>query len=279
MKYPGNKTIFLPELLDLISKHNNSTFIEPFAGSGTVSLSVSQTSVQNILLNDIDYHTFKIHESFKHGSYDELSELIDEIWTFGDPHHIKEDYYTARTSMNEKYYRNQTGNKEGFYYWLITIFAINSLMRFGPNGFNQGWGNRGVGRREGTRSMTRKKFNNIQDAYKKILLSNDDYNVLLNSLDDNSILFVDPPYSEMGSGTYDFSKEESESLIEKIKNWSGPVIYTDVFSEEKLELLGSGWDYKILRKNMGSGKPGKINQKRSESVYTNFKIQKAKFLF
>jgi site-specific DNA-adenine methylase len=271
--YPGNKTPFLDTILKLTNsvKNSVSSFYEIFAGSGTVSLHLSPLFL-HIILNDLDYHIFKIHSAFKYGSYEELHEIIEEIWSFGNPVDVKEDYYSARTALNKKYYKKDTGNREGFYYWTISTFAINSLMRFGPSGFNQGWGNRGLGRVAATRAMGERKFNEIHNAYKDIDLFNIDGFELLKDCDEKTLIFVDPPYVDKGSGTYSFTQEQHDKLIDILKNWCGPVMYTDVFSEERLQSLGSYWNYKILRTSMGSGKPGKSNYSNvSEAIYFNFK--------
>ena len=271
--YLGNKTIFLPVILNLVSSVKNSvtTFIEPFAGSGTVSLAVSPLFL-HIILNDIDYHIFKIHDAFKHGSYQELHEVIEEIWSFGNPVEVKADYYKARNALNKKYHKTNTGNKEGMYYWAISSFAINSMMRFGPHGFNSSWGNRGIGRTAPIRNMNERRFNEIHNAYKDIKLFNTDYLSWLSLYNNHeTMLFMDPPYREKESGTYRFSEEDYSTFLKNIKEWKGPVIYTDVYSEERLDNLGSNWNYKILRHSMGSGKPGKrTTPKISEAVYFNF---------
>ena len=276
--YPGNKTQFLPVINNLVDSVKNSVsiFVEPFAGSGTVSLSIAPQFLY-MILNDLDYYIFKIHEAFKYGSYEQLHEVIEEIWAFGNPEKIKEDYYTARTALNEKYHKTNTGNKEGFYYWAISTFAINSLMRFGPSGFNQGWGNRGVGRTAATRNMDENRFNEIHIAYRDIKLYNIDGFEWINIYENNkqALIFVDPPYVDKGSGTYSFSNKQHKKLISLIKDCSNPIIYTDVFSEELLASLGPKWKHKILRESMGSGKPGKtIKSKSAEAVYFNFEEKK-----
>lgn len=272
--YPGNKTTYLPTISNLVNSVKNSVnwFVEPFAGSGTVSLSQSPRFLY-IILNDLDYHIFKIHEAFKYGSYEQLHEIIEEIWAFGNPEKVKEDYYTARNTLNKKYYKSNIGNKEGFYYWAISTFAINSLMRFGPSGFNQGWGNRGIGRTAATRNMNERKFNEIHTAYRHIQLYNIDGFEWIKIYENNNkaLMFIDPPYVAKGSGIYSFSNEQHTELISLIKDCSNPIIYTNVFSEELLSNLGSNWNYKILRNSMGSRKPGRtIKSKVSEAVYFNF---------
>ena len=89
--YLGNKTKFLPEILSLIEqvKKPTSILIEPFGGSGTVSL---HSSINNKILSEKDYYIFKIHEAFKNGEFTDLKNIIDELWSYGDPKNIKEDY-------------------------------------------------------------------------------------------------------------------------------------------------------------------------------------------
>lgn len=276
IKYPGNKTLFLDTLLNLIKSYKDITaFIEPFAGSGTVSLEVTKTSIPIIILNDIDEQVYAIHSAFKYGTYSELNEIIAEIWSYGNPHKNKEHYYKARDEMNVKYFK-KSGNKTGFYYWAISIFAINSMMRFGASGFNQGWGARGISQFPGKRKMNKIFFNELQEAYKKIELYNKNYVDLLD-LDENNenvMLFVDPPYVDKASGTYGFSEEQQNEFLKTIEAWQGPVIYTDVYSKEHFSKLSKKWNYKILRNNMGVGKPGKPGESVSEAVYFNFPEKK-----
>jgi len=137
--YPGNKTNYIPKIHRLLNgRLKNRRVNEPFAGSGSFSLFISRY-VKEVLLNEIDKNIFRIHYSFKNGNYSALESIIKEILSFGNPKEIKENYYTARNELNKKYF-NTDSIEEGFYNWAISTFAINSLVRFGPNGFNQGWG-------------------------------------------------------------------------------------------------------------------------------------------
>jgi len=268
--YLGNKSRYSEKIYKLLNgKLNNKIFIEPFGGSGALSLYMSKF-IPNIFLNELNENVFRIHYSFKNGTFKELKYVIDEIWSFGDLRNNKEDYYKARTELNKKYF-GSTSIATGFYNWTISTFAINSMMRFGPNGFNQGWGHRGIGRKNPSKVMNEEKFNSIKKCYKNIELFNEDFSVFLNRFS-NGILFVDPPYLEMNSGIYSFSKTKYDLFIKIIKDWKDEVIYTDIFSEEKLNELGENWNYQILRDNMGSANVGKRRKSNAEAVYYNFKI-------
>ncbi len=287
--YPGNKKRFVPILIELLDNYNLSkySFYELFGGSGVFSLTLSyNTNIKNILLNEKDINIYKIHYAFKNGTFNELNNIINEVWNFGNPKENKEDYYKARTELNKKYFNNNLHThefyiKSGFYNWVISTFAINSMVRFGPNGFNQGWGNRGIGRENPSKGMNNKLFNKIQKAYQKIDLSNKDYSEFIKN-DKNIIYFVDPPYINKKSGTYDFNETDYNKFILNIKDLHN-VIYTDVFHNNTLNKLGNIWDYKLLRENMGVGKPGlkEINNHKIEKevIYYNLDIIKNKSLF
>lgn len=271
LPYLGNKSKFAPKIHSILGGRTKTKFIEPFAGSASVSLYMSQF-VNDIYINELDRNIFAIHNSFKHGRFEQLNGIIEEIWKYGDPRENKEDYYNARTELNKKYFNSGT-IEEGFYNWAISTFAINSMVRFGPSGFNQGWGNRGIGRNAPSKQMSELKFVVIQNCYSKIEIFNEDFVVFLKRFDGGT-LFVDPPYVEMESGTYKFSKTKYSEFLRIIKEWNDSVVYTDVLSDERLKDLGDGWSYSVLRENIGTGKVGSKKNKeyKTEVVYHNFKL-------
>lgn len=261
--YPGNKSKYTSIFHNLLNGKLNKNFIEPFGGSGAASLYFSQY-VPQVYLNEYDKNIYLIHYAFKHGTHNELLSVLSDIWSFGNPKENKEDYYNARNTLNTAY---DSLYKKGFYNWAISKFAINSMVRFGPNGFNQGWGKRGVS------YFNYEDFYKIQECYKNIKLYNIDYEEFINKFKEG-ILFVDPPYVEMNSGTYSFSQNQYDNFLKIIKQWKDNVLYTDVFTTERLVSLGETWNVKMLRTNMGKGKPGDQSKKefKAESVYYNFKI-------
>lgn len=264
--YLGNKSRYSGLIIDSLNGRFNKLFVEPFGGSGAVSLEVALHA--RAFINEIDVNVFMIHHAFKHGTYETLDSILRELWSKGDPINDRQTYYAIRTQMNESYFGSGT-IEEGFYNWAITKFAINSMARFGPNGYNQGWGNRGVTLRD----MPRHRFEGIKKRYENIELSNQDFFTMELP---SGILFVDPPYVTMESGTYSFTERQYDAFIEKIKAWPDEVVYTDVFSEETLERLGEGWSFSLLRDNMGYASVEKDKRKkRSEAMYTNFKRKNA----
>jgi 16S rRNA G966 N2-methylase RsmD len=276
MRYPGSKVLFVDDILDLIKICEADTFIEPFGGTGIVSLEASKLNkFSKIILNDINENVMCIHTAFKYGEYEDFHSIVNEIWSFGNPIKNKEDYYNARDTLNKKYFN--TGEKNaGFYYLAISYFAINSLCRFGPNGFNQGHGSRGISNNVSKRKIDKIFFNELKNAYSKIELTRMNYVDLVKSYNsNNTVLFMDPPYVDKTSGTYDFTEDQYKEFINIIENWNGPVIYTDTEKQ-----MSSKWNKKILRDNLGKARPSSEKTKMLEMMYYNFtEINKTKPLF
>jgi len=267
--YLGNKSKYTERIYKLLNGKFNKNFIEPFGGSGAVSLYMSKF-IPNIFLNEFNENIYKIHYSFKNGSFQQLKFVINEIYGFGNPKLNKEDFYTARNELNKKYFKSNL-ILEGFYNWGISTFTINSMIRFGPNGFNSCWGNRGVDKELNCKKMNEEKFNYIKKCYNNIKLYNEDFIVFMKRFK-TGILFVDPPYIEMNSGLYSFSKIQHNTFINIIKKWEDTVIYTNIFSDERINELGYNWNYEILRNNIGYAKVG-INKRKkyeTEAIYYNF---------
>jgi len=283
--YSGNKFNFIDEISSLLDefKVKEYEFIEPFGGSGIISRFISTSKNVKCWLNEIDGNIFKIHTSFKNGEFYELKDTIDEIYSLGDPKNNKDDYYRIRKILNEKYFNNDKYEvyKKGFYLWAISTFAINSMIRFGKTGPNQGWGNRGDNRLNPCSVIEKNLFDSIKDSYKFIELTNLDYKDIILNLGclKNIVIFVDPPYVKKNSGTYKFNDIQHDELIDIIKSLNFPILYTDIYSDKLLEILGKDWGYKILRENIGIGKVGAFKKLEKECIYFNFKKRSAKRLF
>ena len=272
--YLGNKKWYVDKIIHKIGLKNKYLhFVEPFAGSGVVSLNISaRFNDVDIILNELDLNIYKIHKSFKYGNFEQFNSIINEIYSFGDPKENKEDYYTARNELNKKYFKEEFSIKQGFYYYAICTFAINSMVRFGPNGFNQGWGHRGIGKLNNLVKFNKNEFDKINSLYKPITLYNEDYKNILEKVNNKSFIFLDPPYSNKQSGTYSFTYDDHKEFINVIKNLNNKILYTDVFSQETLEMLGNNWNCILLRENLGKAKPGKTKAITKEALYFNFNI-------
>ena len=269
IKYPGSKYNYLDKLNSIFNNYEFNTFIDTFGGSAAVSLNVQS---DKIVFNDIDNNIHIILNSFKYGSFENLKEL----YTYIEKNykninlkndHSKEEYYNCRNYFNAKYL-HKDNIMLGFFYFIISAAAINSMFRVGPNGFNQGYGYTKI------RIIDENEFNLIKNKILNLNIHKLDYQELLNlyNTDENILWFLDPPYNLKlkNSTTYksnNFHEDEFFNFIKKIK---GNIIYTDYYDESKLEKLNKirKFNYKILRE-MKSLAPSKSKKETEflECIY------------
>lgn len=141
INYAGTKIKYVDIINKHINKSANSVYVEPFLGSGSIFLNLEKEFDQYIL-NDKERNIISIFKSFKEADYDLFKTCEDIIVSkFGDIKNNKEEYYNFRNSFNKNVYLTDDIT-EGFFLFFLYNSCINSMARFGPNGFNQSFGKR-----------------------------------------------------------------------------------------------------------------------------------------
>jgi len=218
--YAGTKVNFINKINPEINNSNKKIYVEPFAGSGAVFFNLEK-EFDAYILNDLDRNVICIFNAFKLGTYNQLLECKEYISnSFGDIKTDKEAYYNFRNSFNITHWKKNTV-KEGFYLYILYNSCINSMARFGPNGFNQSFGKRGP-------KMTEEEFNTINLKLQKTTIYNIDFFELIGNIDLNEcLLFLDPPYIEREVSYKTISSDFFNRFIEFCKNTKNDILYTD----------------------------------------------------
>jgi site-specific DNA-adenine methylase len=270
LKYPGSKLRFV----DLINieitklKRDVDTYCEPFLGSGAVFLNLP-FEFNNYYLSDFDRNILKIWEIFSY-KYEELLSFYEkEILKYGNPGRQKDVYFKIRDELNSKYFLTDA-KEEAFYLFCLSRNVINSILRFGKKGINQGWGNRGY-----DLNMDLDKFNLIKKKIDDSEISQIDvFEVLAKKYSSSSktLLFLDPPYVDLamsykGEKNYKVDFDKSKYL-QTIKSLNSFIIYTDVYDQKVSDLLN--WRIVDIR-TMKKIRPGsKSIDTKQEVMYINF---------
>lgn len=257
-RYAGSKQ----HIIEIYKKIENNfdltkkIFIEPFVGSGTIFLNNS-LNYKKFYINDKSKYIIFLWQGFKKLNYVDYLERFYEIQKkFGDIKNSKSAYYNFRKWFNENVDYNDI--KYSPYLYLLTNSTINSMLRFGPNGMNQSFGNRLYFFDELT-------FLSIKKKLEKTFIYNEDYKKMLKD-EDNLIYFLDPPYIETKSPGYIeyFDKKEHINFLNIISTFKKSIfIYTDT-----LTTLNNDCNfYKISLGKLNSIRHNK-NQKE-EYLFTN----------
>ena len=259
-RYAGSKKHLVSYVNKLLSDIDteNYTYIEPFLGSGIIYYNLEK-DFKDVILNDIDKNIIDLHFCFKqpYELYQSSLNFVD--FNFGDIKNDKRAYYALR-----KFYNENSSDK----YLLLQLAnsCINSMLRFGPNGMNQGFGNRHYRLSEDTWKHLRRKI--LQAG-----LYNTDYLAILDTkVTNNCILFLDPPYEERMM-PYSLTSYNRRQLIDKIlqikDNDNIIIMYTDIGNSTSDELLHNGFK-KICTKLLRNTCPSKSSERTSdEYLYCN----------
>lgn len=190
--YMGNKKKLIQKGLIELFPQNIETFIEPFGGSGVVSLN---TTAKNYILNDFDSNLVKLYNMFKEYSYDELIDSIERnIEKYGlarertkrnqyDDKEKIEEYKLAYSKLRDEF--NSTKNVLDFY--TLMFYSFSQQFRFNSKGgFNMPCGN------DCFSEKNKEYIINSIDKFKNFEIHNKSFTELDYYTAD--FVYLDPPY-------------------------------------------------------------------------------------
>ena len=223
--YVGDKYKLMRQLRHLFPK-NISTYIEPFVGGGSSFLN---TQAEKYIVNDIDKYVIALHKCLSSyaGKQDEfISELYSLIDKYGlscsfrnmnVPQELKKKYVktyyshynkAAYTSMKSDF--NEKENLVLLY--LLLIYGFNHMIRFNSSGkFNLPVGN--VDFNKNVYGAICQYLSFMESA--DITFENKDFMDFLSGLtyDENSYIYLDPPYLISGSEYNKYWNETDEQRL------------------------------------------------------------------
>jgi len=267
LRYAGSKYKFIDVINAEINKSDKKIYVEPFLGSGAVFLNLDK-DFDEYIINDLEPAIYKIFMSVKNSSHDEFMSFYNKVvnkygkfksTVLAEQPGCKENYYNFRNDFNKKLWRTDT-DEEGFALILLYNSCLNSLGRWGPNGFNQSFGNRLYVPDESS-------WNALNLKLQKTKIYNNDFFVILDHINqDDCLLFLDPPYIKSPSFAYKgINGDYYDNFIKFCNNTKSNILYTDT-DHDDLQ-----FDKIILRENMRNISPNrKTELKGKEIMFTNY---------
>lgn len=265
IRYSGSKHKYVDSILEYVNASNKDIYCEPFCGSASVFLN-TKDNFKKYYISDIDRNIIRIFKSFKEINYTEYQYFINLIKNkFGNVKDYKESYYAFRDWFNANCWNTDT-IEEGIYLMFLANSCINSMLRFGPNGMNQSYGNRSY-----QNSYSSEEHNKIREKLNKCEILNINFFDNIKMFNDlNAFYFIDPPYIKRGTSYSTITDDNRIELFNFIKDKE--YVYTDIYEESIEKELNC--DIKVLRDNMRNTSPlrKKDSLKNKEVIYTNIKI-------
>lgn len=239
--YPGTKRFLAEKVNALLKKwaKDEYTWIEPFCGSAGLFYNLDPAPAK-AYLNDIDRNLVLMHQACRDYDYQTYLKVVEAVdRKFGDVRTDKDAYYTYREWYNTE---GRGSSMAGLYLLYLSSMCINSMLRFGPRGMNQGWGRRKY-------VLDEETWNDLHARLEHVQTTSKDYRAV--QLVDSSVVFLDPPYESADNVLYGngFSQDQFLSWLRlsKAKQKHCLWLYTDVETEKSDSLLQQGFKKTVLR--------------------------------
>lgn len=193
MPYIGNKSGIIMDILHRIPD-DITKIIEPFAGTGIISLNVisnKHPNLEEVILNDINPHMGKLYNSIQYNPDMVIEKLVGALSEINETNY-KEQYLKIRARMN-------AGESELLPY--IMLYSFNGNPRYNKKWeYNHiGNSNRGpiknIDKKIKDITKTIKIYNKLMNSIKFSYITND-YKECFNLYDKETLLIMDPPYNK-----------------------------------------------------------------------------------
>ena len=187
LRYPGGKTWLIPHIRHWLKgiEPPPKLLVEPFAGGGIVSLTaVMEGLVNRCLMVELDRDVAAFwHAALRHGP--ELCEMVQDF----EPTREAVDALSRQTPA--------TVLEHGFRTLVLNRTRRGGILAPGASFISSGENGKGLSSRWYPKTLIRRLVA-IAECADRIEIRRDDGIKHLNPVPDNSVLFVDPPYSVGG---------------------------------------------------------------------------------
>lgn len=242
LRYPGGKGKLAHFISDCVKANglSNGTYVEPYAGGAAVALYLLlHGDVKNIVINDLDRGIYAFWWSVLNAT-DELCHLVQ----------------TTSITIDERERQRAIQQNKDVADLLLLGFSTLFLNRVNRSGIIKAGvigGKNQTGKWKMDARFNRmeliKRIQTIASQKERIALFNKDCVELISSLqlDDNTLIYYDPPYYDQGSSLYTkfYKKEDHESLSHFIQKTSAKWVLTYNMHKKILEFY-SGSTIKTL---------------------------------
>lgn len=230
IKIQGIKTKLVPAIKSNIEINEETTWIEPFMGSGVVGFNIAY---KNAIFSDTNPYIIDFYNKLKTGEIS--SEIVKEFLEVEGRKLSEGDdkyYYELRERFNEKH--------DSLDFLFLNRSCFNGMIRFNKKGeFNVPYGHKN---NRFSKAYITKIVNQIK--YLEEMLQKNDWKFICQSFEEtiknapkDSFIYCDPPYIGRHVDYYDSWCEEEENELKSL------------LFETNSKFMLSTWDYNKYRKN------------------------------
>ncbi len=250
MKYPGAKTVIVPEISELYKSSGCNTFIDVFSGSGSVIININ---AEKKVYNDINPDLYNLFKSLK-SNFNDIAIPMERL---SEDRNSFFEFYDNKILFNSE-------NKD-------TENAFNILFKLNT-GFG-GMGNTYTKKDKSLYGNFKKNVNDLfkaRDTIKNMEIKNLDFRDLFKSYDSGkNFFYIDPPYPGKEWYQYNFTRADYKDLSEIINKLNGK--YAMTFNSGNSDIYSIFGRPSFIKKY--ENKNGNDNSFRIIDFYTNLLLK------
>lgn len=271
MKYPGAKTVMLPDIVHIFRKSGARKFVDVFGGSGVVSLNIG---ADQVVYNEIDAELVNVFRVVKHNPshlYRRLNGLLQNGSLQGGRNRKNDSGFqgnrrshTGNTAAQEtgksKHDEGSGGDPERAF---STIYGFT--VSFGGMGETYNTKEKSTYRYI---EKTVQQFSLIQNKVASWTIENRDFRDLFAIYaSPDTFFYIDPPYYERRWYNHNFRKKDYEDLARIMTSVSGKYLMNIDAGDDDLEDI-FGIPDQVRRFENRNG-PSGSKPPRLKAFYTN----------
>lgn len=196
IKWAGGKRQLLPEIRKKYNdeKLNKCTkYCEPFLGGGAVFFDIiKEKKFEKVLLNDLTEELMIVYTCIKENMelLIEKLEILENEYIDKDLEEKKEIFYKKREIYNSLLRNNDNKLEIASLFIFLNRTCFNGLYRVNSYGkFNVP-----IGSYKRPKICDRENLLKVSKDLENVILKNNDYSKTLEFIDENTIVYIDPPY-------------------------------------------------------------------------------------
>ncbi|MBU4692289.1 Dam family site-specific DNA-(adenine-N6)-methyltransferase [Mycoplasma zalophi] len=286
VKWVGGKSFALKYIKQYYPETINK-YCEPFVGGGAVLFDIlSNYNVEDVLISDLNKELINTYITIKYN----IEELINELKKLKTEYmklsitQRDKYFYVKRNEFNE-YIQNKIKNK--IYGSALFIFinktCFNGLYRVNSKGLF----NTPAGRYKNPEIYDEENLRNISKKLEKVKIINDSYSSSIDFIDENTLVYFDPPYRPLNktsnfisyntSSFGDLEQIELANYFKKVNNKKAKAILSNSdpknvdINDNFFDDLYSGFNINRIKVKRYINSNGKKRGDINEILVTNFK--------
>jgi DNA adenine methylase len=204
-RFPGGKSSVIDFLYNHLQKGKTKTLYSPFTGGGSFEFAMLDADVvERLHINDLDFGVYSVWWVMLHAPY----ALIDRIQSIKPTH---KDYFQAQAVIKSDYY-GVNAIEAAWATFLVNRLSYSGIAKANPLG-GKGGTQKALLARWNPKGLI-SRIEHIHSLSERITVSQEDAVEFIQEAywDDDSTLFIDPPYIAAGKALYNHYYNEKDHL-------------------------------------------------------------------